>query len=146
MKKWIILCLGVGLFAGSYSTKSDWLMGIEDTNQKFEAIQKQLRGFDVAMVEVGYRYEETQKAVAADNYPLALYHWEKIKVAIENGYTRRPARKEASETIFLNTVWVDVKKAFESQKKEEATQGLKHATISCNACHESQKVGFIKVK
>ncbi|MGE0738330.1 hypothetical protein [Sulfurimonas sp.] len=38
-----------------YSTHSSWLMNINSTKGRFMAVEEQLRGFDTAMVEVGYR-------------------------------------------------------------------------------------------
>ena len=82
--------------ANNYSTKSNWLMDTNSSEQKFKAIQKQLRGFDLAMVEVGYRFNSFYFALKDKNYDLAHYQWDKIKKAIENGIERRPANRRCS--------------------------------------------------
>lgn len=132
--------------SNAYSTKSEWLMDVNDTDKRFELIQKQLRGFDTAMTEVGYRYEETKKAISKQNYALAEYHWDKIKVAVDNGVVRRPARKEALESFFLNGIWVEVKSALSKRNKKAVNAVFPQVKPICNACHESQKVGFIVIE
>ena len=42
--------------AASASGEGGWLAGTVDA--KFDTVAKQLRGFDMAMVETGYRYNE----------------------------------------------------------------------------------------
>src|SRR3990172_9440034 len=76
-----------------------WLKG--DENQKFETIAKQFRGFDMAMVETGYRYQELYWAGKDENWEYAAYQAEKIKVAVENGLERRPKRAVSAQD-FLN--------------------------------------------
>ncbi|DAB27461.1 MAG: hypothetical protein A2513_09485 [Sulfurimonas sp. RIFOXYD12_FULL_33_39] len=136
------------LFASDngYSTKSNWLMDIDSANGRFEAVQKQFRGFDTAMMEVGYRYESVKKAVDEKNYELALYHWQKIKTAMQNGYVRRPAREEASRIYFLDNTYEEFKKMLVSQNDTKIEERFSYVKDSCNACHINQKVGFITVK
>ena len=81
----------------NYSTKSNWLLQTQGSEQKFKAIQKQFRGFDLAMVEVGYRFNSFYFAIKDENYDLAHYQLDKIKKSIENGIQRRPKRRENSE-------------------------------------------------
>lgn len=130
----------------NYSTHSEWLMEIDSSEKRFKAIQGQLRGFDVAMVEVGYRYEKIKEAIVLNNYDLALYHLHKIKRAIKDGYTRRPMRKESSDLYFLNGPYMPFEKALLSKNNKEVKKTLENIRVSCNACHVDQKVSFIKVK
>ena len=63
------------LFAqNNYSIKSNWLLDTKTNEQKFKAIQKQFRGFDLAMVEVGYRFNGFFFAIKDKNYELAHYY------------------------------------------------------------------------
>jgi len=136
------------LFAAqnSYSTSSSWLMQISTTQGRFGAIEEQFRGFDTAMMEVRYRYDAIKKALEVKNYELANYHLGKIKVSIENGYTRRPSRKEASQNFFLNTTYEEFKKALELKNDTQIADKFDDLRNSCNACHADQKVGFITVE
>ncbi len=47
----------------------DWLTG--DTREKLETITNHLRGFDMAMVETGYRYNELYWAGEDENWDYA---------------------------------------------------------------------------
>lgn len=129
-----------------YATSSNWLMQIDKNDEKFSVIQKQFRGFDTAMMEVGYRYDAIKKALEAKNYELAHYHLEKIKLSIENGYVRRPARKEASQNFFLSTTYEEFKKALELKNDVQIVNKFNDVKNSCNACHINQNVGFINVE
>lgn len=140
----VMLCCA--LFGGGYSTKADWLVDLNDTASQMQAIQKQLRGFDTAMAETGVRYEATKAAIHQGNYPLARYHWEKLKVAIDNGTIRRPARKDAAQSYFLEPVWPQVDAALRSGDAKRIQKSFEPVKAVCNACHVDQKVGFIVVE
>lgn len=120
-----------------------WLKG--DKNQKFETIAKQLRGFDMAMVETGYRYQELYWAGKDENWEYAAYQAEKIKVAIENGLERRPKRA-ASAQNFLNIVLPEMSKAIASKDTAQFTQAFTALTANCLACHALEKVAYVTVK
>lgn len=149
MKKILVsIALASFLFAehNSYSTHSDWLMNISSNEQRFEAVQKQFRGFDTAMVEVGYKYEAIKKALQTRNYELAHYHLEKIKTAMELGYIRRPSRKEVSQNYFLKTVFKDFQEALKAKDDTLIINSFDNLKNACNACHVNQQVGFIIIE
>lgn len=129
----------------SYSTKSNWLMDTNGSSNKFKKIEKQLRGFDLAMVEVGYRFNSFYFAIKDKNYPLANYQWDKIKKAIKNGTERRPARKENSQTMFLDTHYKSMKQALNKKDGNLILKKYQQTKQVCNACHMAEKVPFIKV-
>jgi hypothetical protein len=122
---------------------NNWITDAPSDAERFERIQRYLRGFDQTMHEVGERYESIYDALEAENYDLALYHWEKIKVTIDNGLMKRPARKANAEALLLDTTWENTRKAFASRDKERAWQGFELARRTCMACHEAEKVGFV---
>lgn len=124
-------------------TSNNWITDAPSDAERFQRIQKYLRGFDEAMHEVGERYEKIHEALEAENYDLALYHWDKIKLTIENGYMKRPARKANAEAILLDATWEKTKKAFASRDKEQAWQGFELARSACMAFHHAEKVGYI---
>lgn len=138
-----------GLFACNTGDKSQpsgaegWLKG--DDNQKFETVAKQLRGFDMAMVETGYRYQELYWAGKDENWEYAAYQSEKIKVAIENGLERRPKRA-ASAQHFLNIALPEIGKAISSRDTIQFKQAFTVLTANCLSCHAMEKVPFITVK
>ena len=134
-----------GLIANNYSTSSEWLMETNTTQEKFKKIQKQFRGFDLAMVEVGYRFNSFYFAIKDENYPLANYQWDKIKKSIENGIERRPKRAKNSKNIFLDTQYISMKKALEKKDSKLIWQEYNSTKVNCNACHMAENVPFIHV-
>ena len=134
------------LFAeNNYSTKSNWLLETKSSEQKFKSIQNQLRGFDLAMVEVGYRFNSFYFAIKDKNYDLAHYQWDKIKKTIENGIQRRPKRKENSKTMFLDTQYKSMKEALDQKNEKHIWQEYAKTKQICNACHAAERVPFIEV-
>ena len=82
------------------STHGDWIKGPEA--EQIKTIEKHFRGFDQAMVETGYRYQELYWAGQDTNWEYAKYQLEKIKIAIENGLQRRPLRAKSAEYFLTN--------------------------------------------
>jgi hypothetical protein len=147
MKKFILISslLVATLGANNYSTSSEWLIETNSTTDKFKKIQKQFRGFDLAMVEVGYRFNSFYFAIKDANYPLANYQWDKIKKAIENGMMRRPKRKHNSKILFLDTQFKSMKEALAKKEQKLIWQEYNSTKVSCNACHVAENVPFIEV-
>ena len=129
----------------SYSTKSNWLLEMTSDEQKFKKIQTQFRGFDLAMVEVGYRFNTFYFALEDKNYDLAQYQLDKIKKAIKNGTTRRPKRTKNSELMFLNSQYALMSKALLSKDSKKIDQEYTNTKRLCNACHKAERVPFIEV-
>jgi hypothetical protein len=148
MKQTFILMLLFGLFACNQHTEKetaqgDWIKGTE--TEQIKTIEKQFRGFDNAMVETGYRYQELYWAGQDQNWEYANYQIEKIKIAIENGLERRPKRAK-SAGHFLNYVLPEMKKNIESKDTVIFNKGFQTLTINCNSCHAMEKVPFFTVK
>ena len=119
-----------------------WLTGTAD--KKMEIVAKQLRGFDVAMIETGYRFTELYFAGEDQNWPYAKYQAEKIGTAIQNGLERRPKRAASAET-FLKLILPEVLDAI-AQKDLALFRQRFHTMVStCNTCHVNEKVEFISV-
>jgi hypothetical protein len=64
------------------NSQGKWIIGTEE--EKLEIIESQFRGFDMAMEETGYRYQELYWAGQNENWEYADYQIEKIRIAIEN--------------------------------------------------------------
>jgi len=133
------------LAQNTYSTKSNWLLETKSDEQKFKKIQKQFRGFDLAMVEVGYRFNSFYFALEDKNYDLAQYQLDKIKKAMENGIQRRPKRALNAQAMFLTTQYKTMSKALASQDTQKIKEAYESTKRSCNACHAAENVPFIHV-
>jgi hypothetical protein len=95
------------------------------------------------MWEVGERFQSVYDALGDENYELAAYHWEKIKVTIVNGYIKRPKRQANAEAIFVDGVYQPVLDALKSQDSRRAWDAFELARNACQACHMAENVGFI---
>lgn len=125
------------------SGESSWLSGTAD--ERFEKVARQLRGFDMAMVETGHRYNELYWAGQDKNWGYAKYQVQKIRLAVENGLERRPKRAASAET-FLKIVVPEVEKAIDSRNPDLFWNRFQTLTSTCNSCHEAEKVEFVVVR
>ena len=124
---------------------SGWLRSTP-ADKQMDAIDRQLRGFDMAMVEVGYRYTEMYFGAMEGNWDYALYTGEKLAWAMENGFERRPKRRPNGEAIFLKGG--PYGQLIEAIKKKDLTLFKQRFDVlreACNACHAAEKVAFIRV-
>ena len=122
---------------------NDWLLNAPDDVTRFKLLQTYLRGFDQPMWEVGERYQSIYDALADQNYELAEYHWDKIKVTIVNGYLKRPKRQENSDAMFIKGIWDGVNRDFLSKDPKKAWDAFALTRQACMSCHEAEKVAFM---
>ncbi|MCC5917710.1 MAG: hypothetical protein JJU02_10350 [Cryomorphaceae bacterium] len=120
-----------------------WIKGSE--REKIKKIEKQFRGFDHAMVETGYRYQELYWAGQDENWEYADYQIEKIRVAIENGLERRPKRAKSAEH-FLSFALPEMQKSVSERDTAVFKRGFEMLTTQCNNCHAKEKMPFFSVK
>lgn len=148
MKRIIIILLTFELLACHQQpeakiTQGDWIKGTEE--EKLKIVEKQFRGFDNAMVETGYRFQELYWAGQDQNWEYASYQLEKIKLAIENGLQRRPKRAPSAEP-FLNATLPEMVKAVSQKDTSVFNLGFRLLTSNCNGCHDKEKLSFFRVK
>jgi hypothetical protein len=121
----------------------DWLTG--NLEEKLETITDHLRGFDMAMVETGYRHVELYWAGQDENWAYAEYQVEKLQLAIERGLERRPARAESAQQ-YLELALPEMENAVKERDKELFNRTFETFTESCNACHHSEQVPHFNVQ
>jgi hypothetical protein len=143
--------LGIGLFlipilavsCRSPEPQGEWLLG--DPHEQLQEVERQLRGFDMAMVEVGYRFTELYFAGQDRNYPYARYQLEKMELAIELGLERRPARA-ASARPFLEEALPPVRAAIEAEDPNQFEEGFETLRAGCMLCHVQEEVPHFAVQ
>jgi hypothetical protein len=121
-----------------------WLKKLPPDKQ-IEAIDRQLRGFDMAMFEVNYRYTEMYFGAIEGNWDYALYTGEKIYWAITNGYERRPKRRANAEELFFKEAYPNVLEAIKKKDIALFKERITALRVACNACHTAENVPFIHV-
>ena len=135
-----VLCIGC---SKPKEAQGEWLKGTEE--EKLHAIERQFRGFDNAMVETGYRYQELYWAGKDENWGYAGYQAEKITLAITNGLQRRPKRA-GSARHFLDFVLPGLQKTIRLKDTMAFNKSFQSLTVSCNNCHAMEKVSYLTVK
>ena len=120
-----------------------WLLtGTND--ERFARVGRQLRGFDVAMVETGYRYGELYWAGQDQNWDYAKYQIGKIRTAVRNGVERRPKRGPSAQ--MLEGALPGVEEAITAKDPALFAQRFNVLTATCNACHQAERVPFVHVR
>jgi len=120
-----------------------WIKG--DEAQKMQIIEWQFRGFDKAMVETDYRYQDLYWAGKDQNWEYAAYLTQKINKAIATGLQRRPKRAASAEE-FLTHALPLVKEAVKNKDTLAFATAFDNLTLNCNACHALEKLPFFTVK
>lgn len=128
---------------GAKRSEGGWLVDAPDEATRLQMMQGQFRGFDVAMWEVGERFDRLTAAVDRGNTELAVYQWEKIRTAIEKGIERRPGRAKNARALFLDDVWDDVHEGLASKDPVQAQAALDTARTACRSCHEAEGVAYM---
>lgn len=128
--------------AAAPAPEPDWLRGDVDT--RFRLVAKHLRGFDMAMVEVGHRYVELYWAGRDRNWGYAEYQLGKIETAVANGVERRP--KRAASAGMLDGPVAGMRTAIASEDSASFERAFTILTDTCNACHQAERVSFIHVR
>jgi hypothetical protein len=141
-----VLVIGGGAYAQvpEAPKAGGWLKKLPP-DQQTEAIDRQLRGFDMAMFEVNYRYIEMYFGAMEGNWKYALYTGEKLAWAMMNGFERRPKRRANAEAIFLKGAYPEVLDAIRKKDIALFKKRFDEMRTTCNACHTAEKVEFIHV-
>jgi hypothetical protein len=116
-----------------------------DREEQTLQLERQLRGFDVAMLETGHRYIGLYWAGQDGNWGAAAYELQKIRLAIENGLERRPKRA-ASARPFLAGPLAAMDEAVAARDPERFAARFRELTAGCNACHAQEQVAFFEIR
>lgn len=113
-----------------------WLASDADSLRR--QLDPHLRGLDVAMMEIGYRYGELIVAVRGREWPYAQYQAEKIALSLRLAVERRPARA-ASAAPFRDQTngLIEILKTRDASRADSAMNAL-HA--GCLTCHAAENV------
>jgi hypothetical protein len=128
--------------AAAPSDAEAWLLS-GTADQRFARVARQLRGFDVAMVETGYRYGELYWAGQDRNWEYAKYQVEKIRTAVKNGVERRPKRGRSAQ--MLESALPGIEEAIAAKDSALFAERFNVLTAVCNACHRTEQVPFVHV-
>jgi putative heme-binding domain-containing protein len=119
---------------------SSWLTGSGD--EKFAAIERHLRGWDVSMAEIGYRYAELVSAGKTRNWEYAQYQAEKIDLSLRLAVERRPKRAKSARP-FLDESLPEVVKAIKTKDGPTLDAALDGLRTGCIQCHRAENVLYM---
>jgi hypothetical protein len=138
----LVLLAAVIFSCNTKPVQGDWITGTE--TEQLNTTEKHFRGLDVAMMEIGHRYQELYWAGQDENWEYATYQLDKIKLSLTHAIERRPLRKESGDYFLQN----DFPLMYSAVQKEDTAifnESFRIFTISCNACHTKEKVPFFHV-
>lgn len=146
MGSMVLLVIGAcsGEPSGPAASEGEAWVRSGTVDERFVRVARHLRGFDVAMVETGYRYGELYWAGQDRNWDYAAYQAEKIRTAVRNGVERRP--KRGASARLLEAPLAGVEEAIVAEDPALFTARFDVLTTTCNACHEAEKVAFVHVR
>ena len=122
---------------------AEWLTGT--TGEKLQEVERHLRGLDVAMVEIGYRFSELYFAGSDGNWEYAKYQVDKIETALRLALIRRPQRAASAEP-FLNEDLLPVKEVIEQRDGQAFMPVMDRLRTACMKCHVAEQVPHFTVE
>lgn len=137
----LCLTLSVGC-VGAGGDATSWIRGRDE--ERWRTMERQLRGLDVAMLEIGERYRELYWAGDDAAWPYASYQAVKIQLALENGLERRPNRRASAEALFLPTL-AQLNAVIAAQDRAQFATAFGRLTSACNACHAAEGFASFRV-
>jgi hypothetical protein len=120
---------------------ASWLLGTVD--EKLAQIERHLRGLDVSMAEISYRYGELLFAAKTLNWQYAQYQTEKIELSLRLAIERRPLRAKSAQP-FLDESLPPVLTAIKAQDDNLLTASLEQLHAGCVQCHQAENVLYFK--
>jgi hypothetical protein len=131
-----------GVAAPADEKSTDWLLARTEP-ERARLLQTQLRGFDLAMWEVGERFGFLHDALQRGNYPFAVYQWDKIELTIRNALIRRPGKAEHAQSLFLGKTFDDIRSDLVSADPPRAWASFARAKVACQSCHGAEGVAYV---
>ena len=122
---------------------TDWLGG--SAEERFATVEKQFRGLDVAMAEIGYRFTELYFAGLDRNWDYAKYQAEKIDLALRLALERRPQRARSAQP-FLEEDLPAVRAAIAGRDPAVFAAAMERLRTACMKCHAEESVPYFTVE
>lgn len=125
------------------ATDATWLAA--EDGERVLQLERHLRGFDVAMMELGHRYIDLYWAGQDANWGAAAYELQKMRLAIELGLERRAKRAHSAEAFLAGPLRA-MDEAISVRDPQLFAARFQDLTAGCNACHAQEQVPFFEVR
>jgi hypothetical protein len=113
-----------------------------------DELERHLRGLDMAMIEIGYRFNELHFAGQDRNWPYAQYQIEKIELAMNLALERRPKRAESARPFLQETIpFVKdaIRQAEGGLPGADFERAMERLRADCMKCHVAEIVPHFTV-
>lgn len=125
------------------AAQKGWLRGSPE--EQLRQVEPHLRGLDVAMIEVGYRFGELYFAGKDRNWDYATYQLDKIELTTRLALERRPKRA-ASAAPFLDTEVPALRTVLAAKDEPGLASGMDRLRAACMKCHIAENVPWFVVE
>jgi hypothetical protein len=119
-----------------------WLDQMDEAPDR--VVARQLRGLDVAMIEIDHRYSELYFAAQDGNWDYAEHQVEHMALAMDLALERRPHRAPSARAMFYPAL-ERVEAAVEARDDAAFTDAFERLRGACNACHVAEGEGAMVV-
>jgi len=123
-----------------------WLAA--DGDEQRDQLERQLRGLDITMMEIGHRFIDLYFAGQDRNWPHAQYQIEKIDLALRLSLERRPKRAASAKPFLEETIPL-VKQAIHAAASSNDQAGydaaMERLRTDCMKCHVAENVPHFTV-
>ena len=121
----------------------DWLKSAPE--ERVRQLERHLRGTDVAMWEIGYRFSELFFAGEDGNWDYAKYQAEKIDLALRLALERRPKRAQSAQPFLANDLPA-VQQTIAARDPAAFRDAIERLRAGCVRCHTNEKLPFFTVE
>ncbi len=150
MLKKLTYLIGISLFSyiliscnKEENPQGKWLTGSKQ--EQINKIEDHFRGFGVAMMEIGYRYQELYWAIKDENWGYADHQLHEIEEGFELALEKRPERAKSAHH-FKTITLPEMDKLVDAKDTTNFEQVFANMTNACNSCHAMEEMPFITVK
>ena len=124
---------------------NSWLRDADTDTERFRRLEILLAGTEMAMWEIGMRYEQMYDAIKVDNYDYARFNWEKIKGRSNSALMKRPGRTVNMEAMLLDSTWQVVDDGLKTKDPIKAREAFATARQICMGCHIAEQMPFFNL-
>lgn len=119
-----------------------WLRDADTDTERFRRLEILLAGTEMAMWEIGMRFDNMYDAVLAENWDYVRFNWDKIRARATSALMKRPKRTQNMELMLLDTNWKIVDDQLKSNDPVKIREAFQTARSLCIGCHIAEKMAF----
>ena len=119
-----------------------WLRDADTDTERFRRLEILLAGTEMAMWEIGMRFDNMYDAVLAENWDYVRFNWDKIRARATSALMKRPKRTQNMELMLLDTNWKIIDDQLKTNDPAKVREAFQTARAICMGCHIAEKMPF----